>query len=227
MFVCWEPISEETVLTPKEQYTTIFSEVLASDKKSAPLQEEVSTGKKRPLSSRASSLSTWYHRIPITDEQPPTPAALDSIIEAFEGAQSSKTVTIFNCQMGRGRTSTGMVIACLWSLHCKNEQDSRSKKLTSLKRMRKSSRDSSLESVVGTPETDDSAKGQEALRSGWWKLIKSLVRLIKNGLKRKEEVDLIVDNCSGLFRVAYFKPDTYAPTTTKTPARMKFSECSL
>lgn len=50
-----------------------------------------------------------YLRIPITDEQAPIPLVFDELVE-----NTSKNSTfVFNCQMGRGRTTTGMVITCI------------------------------------------------------------------------------------------------------------------
>lgn len=53
----------------------------------------------------------------ITDEQAPLPDALSQLLtRARTGLSSAGTGDfIFNCQMGRGRTTTGMVTACLIS----------------------------------------------------------------------------------------------------------------
>lgn len=59
-----------------------------------------------------------YHRIPITDEQAPLVTTVDRLLSTIDGYLSqaqAKTAKkfIFSCQMGRGRTTTGMVVACM------------------------------------------------------------------------------------------------------------------
>lgn len=53
-----------------------------------------------------------YHRIPITDGSSPREAIFDQFYEAIWQTSRPDPV-IFNCQMGAGRTTMGMVIACL------------------------------------------------------------------------------------------------------------------
>jgi hypothetical protein len=48
-----------------------------------------------------------------TDEQAPLPAALSQLLERVTSTYETAGDFIFNCQMGRGRTTTGMVSACL------------------------------------------------------------------------------------------------------------------
>ncbi|KAM0685675.1 hypothetical protein COBT_003111, partial [Conglomerata obtusa] len=53
-----------------------------------------------------------YHRIPITDEKIPIPIVIDRLYNLIKNVNEPKVV-VFNCQMGRGRTTTGMIIAYL------------------------------------------------------------------------------------------------------------------
>jgi protein-tyrosine phosphatase len=48
-----------------------------------------------------------------TDEQAPLPAALSQLLERVTSTYETAGDFIFNCQMGRGRTTTGMITACL------------------------------------------------------------------------------------------------------------------
>lgn len=48
-----------------------------------------------------------------TDEQAPLPGALWQLLNRIRTGLSQAGDFIFNCQMGRGRTTTGMVTACL------------------------------------------------------------------------------------------------------------------
>jgi hypothetical protein len=51
-----------------------------------------------------------------TDEQAPLPAALDLIIKRVVSVLANPEADWhFNCQMGRGRTTTGQIVACLVS----------------------------------------------------------------------------------------------------------------
>lgn len=63
------------------------------------------------------SIAIDYHRTPITDEQAPSPEIVDAIVSHLEAARDTTPghlLVVVNCQMGRGRTTTGMVISGLW-----------------------------------------------------------------------------------------------------------------
>ncbi|KAF7682528.1 Paladin [Astathelohania contejeani] len=53
-----------------------------------------------------------YHRIPMTDEKAPIPVIVDELYKTIEFIKKPSAF-IFNCQMGKGRTTTAMVIAYL------------------------------------------------------------------------------------------------------------------
>lgn len=57
-----------------------------------------------------------YHRVPVTDEKSPKESDFDLLVRTISDAAPLSHV-VFNCQMGRGRTTTGMVIATLLFLH--------------------------------------------------------------------------------------------------------------
>ncbi|EPR79011.1 Paladin-like protein, partial [Spraguea lophii 42_110] len=56
-----------------------------------------------------------YHRVPVTDEREPIPEIIDYLCKEIKKIEYPKTM-VFNCQMGRGRTTTGMLISYLISL---------------------------------------------------------------------------------------------------------------
>ncbi len=58
-----------------------------------------------------------------TDEQAPLPGALSQLLEVVTSTYDSTGDFIFNCQMGRGRTTTGMITACLISSTMNLERD--------------------------------------------------------------------------------------------------------
>ena len=51
-------------------------------------------------------------RLPIVDEKAPSEQNFDDILGVLR-QQAPDTACVFNCQMGKGRTTTGMVLACL------------------------------------------------------------------------------------------------------------------
>ncbi|KAI5192229.1 hypothetical protein NECID01_1854 [Nematocida sp. AWRm77] len=59
--------------------------------------------------------SLSYYRMPISDEQTPLPEMFDELYQSFMAIPVPRTL-VFSCQMGRGRTTTGMIVAGLVSL---------------------------------------------------------------------------------------------------------------
>lgn len=53
-----------------------------------------------------------YFRLPIVDEKAPQDKDFDAMLNAMLNT-TPDTACIFNCQMGKGRTTTGMILACL------------------------------------------------------------------------------------------------------------------
>ncbi|KAM0753591.1 hypothetical protein T439DRAFT_322487 [Meredithblackwellia eburnea MCA 4105] len=88
---CWEDVKPEEIMTPKEVYALMRREGLDVD----------------------------YLRLPVTDEQAPIPGVFSTIEErvsnALTNTSSDSLGFVFSCQMGRGRTTTGMVAAALVS----------------------------------------------------------------------------------------------------------------
>lgn len=83
----WESVKEEDVLTPSEMYKMV----------------------------RQEGFRVNYARVAVTDEQAPIPAVFHELEERVLQALRMGAASVWNCQMGRGRTTTGMVIASLIS----------------------------------------------------------------------------------------------------------------
>ncbi|KAG8389638.1 hypothetical protein BUALT_Bualt02G0249800 [Buddleja alternifolia] len=79
----WEPVSHDSVKTPLEVYKELTHHYLVD-----------------------------YERVPVTDEKSPKEQDFDILVHKISLA-NLRTEIVFNCQMGRGRTTTGMVIATL------------------------------------------------------------------------------------------------------------------
>ncbi|MBI3928262.1 MAG: hypothetical protein HY319_22145 [Armatimonadetes bacterium] len=74
--------------------------------------ERVQTPRQIFDSLRSEGYRVSYHRVPISDEKAPEPQDFDELVRLLKD-QPPETPRIFNCQAGRGRTTTGMVIADL------------------------------------------------------------------------------------------------------------------
>ncbi|WFD25147.1 hypothetical protein MNAN1_000111 [Malassezia nana] len=81
----WETVHEADILTPCEVYERMRQEGFRVD----------------------------YARVAITDEQAPVPNVFAELEERVEHAIETQSLCVFNCQMGRGRTTSGMIIASL------------------------------------------------------------------------------------------------------------------
>lgn len=59
--------------------------------------------------------SVHYTRIPVTDECAPEDDDFDRLVDLFQSLHPDSAI-VFNCQMGQGRTTTGMVCAYIFQL---------------------------------------------------------------------------------------------------------------
>ena len=74
--------------------------------------EDVQTPREVYEALAAQGYRVQYHRVPITDGSSPRESIFDQFYQAILHTRRADPV-VFNCQMGAGRTTTGMVIACL------------------------------------------------------------------------------------------------------------------
>lgn len=81
----WETVQDSDILTPRDVYERVSSEGFRVD----------------------------YARVAITDEQAPVPEVFSHLEERVQRAIDTDSMCVFNCQMGRGRTTSGMVIASM------------------------------------------------------------------------------------------------------------------
>ncbi|MQL95031.1 hypothetical protein Taro_027696 [Colocasia esculenta] len=153
----WETILPDSVKTPLEVYEELQVEGYLID----------------------------YERVPITDEKPPKEQDFDIMVQRISQVDID-TEIIFNCQMGRGRTTTGMVIATLVYLN----------------RIGASGipRTSSIGMVFGNGSTvtDSIPNSEEAIRRGEYAVIRSLIRVLEGGVEGKRQVDKVIDKCDSM-----------------------------
>ncbi|XP_010035529.2 paladin isoform X2 [Eucalyptus grandis] len=153
----WEPVSRDSVKTPLEVYQELHDEGYLVD----------------------------YERVPLTDEKAPEEQDIDDLVEKISRVDVN-TEIIFNCQMGCGRTTTGMVIATL--IYLNQIGDSGIPRTDSIGRVL----DSGSNVTVNLPNSE------EAIRRGEYAVIRSLIRVLEGGVEGKRQVDKVIDKCASM-----------------------------
>lgn len=144
----WEDIQPDTVLTINEVY-----EKLNCDE----------------------GYDVQYFRVPITDEKVPELQDFDEIVARVKAKDSANVQLVFNCQMGRGRTTTSMIVGCLLCTWLMWDQ-------------------------LYVPLKDDSAEDylseEDTLLQGHYHLVNDIRRLLQCGPASKRQLDAVIDLCS-------------------------------
>ncbi|KAJ7005434.1 paladin-like protein [Populus alba x Populus x berolinensis] len=114
-----------------------------------------------------------YERVPITDEKSPEEQDFDILVDRIYQTDLNTDI-IFNCQMGRGRTTTGMVIATL--------------------------RTNSVGRIFdfGLNVNENLPNSEEALLRGEYAVIRSLIRVLEGGVEGKKQDDKVIDKCASM-----------------------------
>lgn len=134
-----------------------------------------------------------------TDEQAPIPEVFDQFVDRLAHLGKKENTeninSLFNCQMGRGRTSTGMIIACLMHMIIGN---------THLKTM-SSEEFGSLESMSQI-HVDSIDFEETRYKKGEFKIILQLISVLQYGKLSKKVTDIAIDSCEHLqnLRVAIY-----------------------
>lgn len=180
----WESVMSDTVKTPLEVYEELQHQGYLVD----------------------------YERVPITDEKAPKEGDFDNLVRRISQVDM-ETEIVFNCQMGRRRTTTGMVISTLVYLN----------------RIGASGipRTSSIGKVfyAGNDVDDYSPSSEEAILRGEYAVIRSLVRVLEGGVEGKKQVDKVIDKCDSMQNLREAIA-TYRNSTLRQPDEMK-REASL
>ncbi|KAK8341064.1 hypothetical protein V6Z12_A08G140900 [Gossypium hirsutum] len=153
-----------------------------------------------------------YERVPITDEKSPKEMDFDILVNKLSQADI-RTEVIFNCQMGRGRTTTGMVIATL--VYLNKIGASGIPRTNSIGRVSES----------GSNVTDNLPNSKEAIRRGEYTVIRSLIRVLEGGVEGKRQVDKVIDKCASMQNLREAIA-TYRNSILRQPDEMK-REASL
>ncbi|XP_061354056.1 uncharacterized protein LOC133298743 isoform X2 [Gastrolobium bilobum] len=180
----WESVSCNSVKTPLEVYQELQMEGYLVD----------------------------YERVPITDEKSPKERDFDILVHKISQADVN-TEIIFNCQMGRGRTTTGMVIATLVYLNRIGA--------SGIPRTNSVGRVSQCLNNVA----DHIPDSEEAIRRGEYTVIRSLIRVLEGGVEGKRQVDKVIDKCASMQNLREAIA-TYRNSILRQPDEMK-REASL
>jgi hypothetical protein len=181
----WETVHPDDVMTPRELFA-----------KEADIHTSIPSDGIR---------GEWfdYLRVPITDEQAPIPKVFDALVERIVHASKTKVPSqlMFNCQMGRGRTTTGMVITAL--VHSVLLQSASSDALVAVMTSGAdppNDEDASNEwnpGVIEITEDDEDEEEHTKLRSrylrGEYKIITQLVAVLLHGKLAKIVADACID----------------------------------
>jgi hypothetical protein len=164
----WEEVTAETVLTLREVYDSVNKRGYVVD----------------------------YQRIPITDERAPEEKDFNELLKRLKTVTAYDHV-IFNCQMGRGRTTTGMVVACMGAVH-------RFPELLPPPREIPSHLEQESQHGTAPPKGHAHQFSVSPLRkelgisyhNGDYKIVLRLIRVISNGAEIKRRTDVSIDSCS-------------------------------
>eukprot|EP00899_Mesostigma_viride_P028287 jgi/Mesvir1/8643/Mv02588-RA.1 len=154
MLDIWEHLGDENaVQTPQEVYASLVAEGYPVD----------------------------YCRVPVTDEKAPKERDFDALVDRLRDRDPHMPL-VFNCQMGRGRTTTAMIIACLILL--KKNPDEAKQWL--------------LEAGSETDAHNTVAGPDDALRRGEYTVIRSLLRVLEGAAESRRIVDITIDRCAAM-----------------------------
>lgn len=113
-----------------------------------------------------------YYRIPITDETPPEEKDFDDVVTMmrdFAATNAGRSVLVFSCTIGRGRTTMAMVCASILWYAMKGWQN---------------------------PEITFIDRESPNLARGEWKGVIDLLAMLDDGMDVKSLVDKCIDECA-------------------------------
>lgn len=155
----WEPVTPADVQTPQEVYAEL----------------------------KADGYEVDYIRIPVTDEKAPKDQDFEQLIGRLWDVPLDAAL-IFNCQMGRGRTTTGMIIASLLHLRRIEAFPVKPKKPETRESVpewfRRLSKAGVKQAVI---------QEGDKLKMGMYGVVRSLLRALEKGPESKIVLDSVVD----------------------------------
>ncbi|CAK7348578.1 unnamed protein product [Dovyalis caffra] len=145
-----------------------------------------------------------YARVPITDGKAPKSSDFDTLTVNIASA-SKDTAFVFNCQMGRGRTTTGTVIACLLKLRIHYGRpirvladDVTHEEVESGSSSGEDTGGDTAASISDIASVKTDMEQSRAFGIDDILLLWKITRLFDNGMECREALDAIIDRCSAL-----------------------------
>ncbi|GAB4814185.1 hypothetical protein N2152v2_001231 [Parachlorella kessleri] len=161
----WEAVTEVDVQTPLEVYQELLEDGYDVD----------------------------YLRVPVTDEKAPKDHDFELLIQRCWEPPAGAAL-VFNCQMGRGRTTTGMIIASL--LHLRKALRTLAPPPVPVEGL--PAWFYSAEGVTSPRKAGLSVLEETELKAGKFAVIRSLLRVLEGGYTAKAVLDKVVDACSAM-----------------------------
>ncbi|KAL6757552.1 inositol hexakisphosphate-domain-containing protein [Haematococcus lacustris] len=167
----WEPVTAADVQTPQEVYAEL----------------------------KADGYDVDYLRVPITDEKAPKDEDFEELIHRLWAIPEDAGI-IFNCQMGRGRTTTGMVIAALlWLRRMESFPVKKGKPETRASVpawFRQAAGPLAARGVSPLAAKEGTLEGR--LKAGNYGAVRSLLRALEKGNEAKVVLDAVIDACGAM-----------------------------
>lgn len=167
VFPCWEAANETTVQTPRQVMDQFVSE----------------------------GLKLTFHRMPTTPEQPFKAPQFEIAVKGFidHVHRLENASVVFNCQIGKGRSTLGMVTTVLLMVFANENRYQKffieKNSLIPIQPVDQDISSSSSSSPATARNSELRKKAQQ------YKPISDLVRILKDGASLKRIVDGAVDSC--------------------------------
>jgi len=120
-----------------------------------------------------------YFRLPIVDEKAPRDIDFDDALNAMRQTDPD-SACIFNCQMGKGRTTTGMILACLLKDILFGDRDKKYFK---------------NDKVTTEEFPDEDEYLEERAKRGQYQILDNVSKYIPGVDEAKAHIDHIIDLC--------------------------------
>ncbi|XP_023349377.1 paladin [Eurytemora carolleeae] len=131
-------------------------------------------------------------RIPIVEERSPCEDCFDKIVSILKDEPAS-TICLFSCQMGRGRTTIGMIVACLIK---EIQITSELRKMGEIGLIPAETVDDLIRQKFETP-LPRSQDDDDPFIKGEFDVIKELLEKLPESKDGKTKIDRVIDICGG------------------------------
>jgi len=131
-----------------------------------------------------------YVLVPVVEESAPDESCFDVMVESLKNEPAS-TQCVFSCQMGRGRTTLGMVIACFIK---EIQITSDLRRMAEIDLVPKSVIDSLIVQKFEAP-LPKSQDDEDPFIKGEFDVVKELLEKVPEAVEGKRKVDRIIDIC--------------------------------